>query len=85
MLSGFQGQMNPFEMSHCRLLGSIKQLWPYHGLTGRYCEPEVLELYRERASREVADESKVLWRAFGKATWREPRGFAADADPMQIE
>ncbi len=27
----------------------------------------------------------MLWRAFDKATWREPRGFAADADPMQIE
>ncbi|PYU81826.1 MAG: hypothetical protein DMG50_14520 [Acidobacteria bacterium] len=27
----------------------------------------------------------MLWRALGKATWREPRGFAADAEPMQVE
>ena len=47
--------------------------------------PDVLELYRERAFREVVDESKVLWRAFGKATWREPGEFAADAGLMQIE
>jgi hypothetical protein len=46
---------------------------------------EVLELYRKRAFCEVDDESKVVWRAFGKATWRKPRGVAADADLMQIE
>jgi hypothetical protein len=40
MFSGFQGQMNPFEISHCRLLGIIKQRRPYHELTGSYSESE---------------------------------------------
>jgi hypothetical protein len=61
MFSGFQGQMNPFEISHCRLLGSIKQRWPYHGLLFANLVKEELPTIRPEQLPENIRKPADLW------------------------